>query len=100
MGLTFMLGRSFLTNDDPAPTVDVIRSNLKIYPYASEGVGLPIALVLQGGVQLGQNAEPQTAVFQRTRVSPSTPFHPTTSAITRCWLGSYKAKPRRCSTSS
>jgi hypothetical protein len=58
-----LLGRSFLTNDDPAPTVEVITSNMKIYPYAPGGVGLPIARFLEGGVQLGQNADPQKPVF-------------------------------------
>ncbi|WP_285671220.1 DUF1254 domain-containing protein [Paralimibaculum aggregatum] len=58
-----LLGRSFLTGDDPAPTVRVIRENLKIYPYAPGGVGLPIARFLEGGVQLGRNAEPKTPVF-------------------------------------
>ena len=29
-----LLGRSFLTDDDPAPTVETIKSTLKIYPYA------------------------------------------------------------------
>lgn len=58
-----ILGRSFLTNDDPAPTVEVIKSNLKIYPYAPGGVGLSIGRFLEGGVQLGANAEPRTPVF-------------------------------------
>ncbi|MCB1495374.1 MAG: DUF1254 domain-containing protein [Bauldia sp.] len=58
-----ILGRSFLTNDDPAPTVEVIKSNLKIYPYAPGGVGMSIARFLEGGVGLGRNAEPKTPVF-------------------------------------
>ena len=58
-----MLGRSFLTNDDPAPTVKVIKDNLKIYPYAPGGVGLSIARYLEGGMELGRNAEPKTPVF-------------------------------------
>jgi hypothetical protein len=58
-----MLGRSFLTKDDPAPTVKVIKDNLKIYPYAPGGVGLSIARYLEGGVELGRNAEPKTPVF-------------------------------------
>ena len=31
--LALMAGRSFLTDDDPAPTVERIKSTLKIYPY-------------------------------------------------------------------
>ncbi|MFD0986101.1 DUF1254 domain-containing protein [Methyloligella solikamskensis] len=58
-----ILGRSFLTNDDPAPTVKVIKDNLKIYPYAPGGVGMSIARYLEGGVQLGRNAEPKMPVF-------------------------------------
>lgn len=58
-----LLGRSFLTNDDPAPTVKVIKDNLKIYPYAPGGVGMSIARFLEGGVELGRNAEPKAPVF-------------------------------------
>lgn len=58
-----ILGRSFLTNDDPAPTVKVIKDNLKIYPYTPGGVGMSIARFLEGGVELGQNAQPKTPVF-------------------------------------
>ncbi|HML91398.1 DUF1254 domain-containing protein [Methyloceanibacter sp.] len=58
-----ILGRSFLTKDDPAPTVKVIKDNLKIYPFAPGGAGLSIARYLEGGVQLGRNAEPKTPVF-------------------------------------
>ncbi len=58
-----ILGRSFLTKDDPAPTVNVIKDNLRIYPYTPGGVGMSIARYLEGGVQLGRNAEPKTPVF-------------------------------------
>ena len=58
-----VLGRSFLTNDDPAPTVEVVKSNMKLYPYESGGVGLPIARYREGGVELGRNAEPKAPVF-------------------------------------
>ncbi|QDT32127.1 DUF1254 domain-containing protein [Thalassoglobus polymorphus] len=58
-----MLGRSFLTNDDPAPTVKVIKDNLRIYPYEPGGVGLSIARYLEGGVELGRNAEPKKPVY-------------------------------------
>ena len=58
-----MLGRAFLTKDDPAPTVEVIKSNLKIYPYAPGGVGLSIGRYLEGGVELGANAKPEMPVF-------------------------------------
>ncbi|RYH11111.1 DUF1254 domain-containing protein [Tropicimonas sp. IMCC6043] len=58
-----ILGRSFLTDNDPAPTVKVIKDHLKIYPYGPGGVGMSIARYLEGGVQLGRNAEPKTPVF-------------------------------------
>ena len=58
-----MLGRSFLTDDDPAPTVKVIKDALRIYPYAPGGVGLSIARYLEGGVELGRDAAPQTPVY-------------------------------------
>lgn len=58
-----MLGRSFLTNEDPAASVGVIKDNLKIYRYAPGGVGLSIARFLEGGVELDRNAEPKTPVF-------------------------------------
>lgn len=43
-----LLGRSFLIDNDPAPTVDVIKSHLKIYPYAEGGYGTSIATLLKG----------------------------------------------------
>lgn len=58
-----MLGRSFLTDDDPAPTVKVVKDNLKIYPYEPGGVGLPIARYLEGGIELSPNAEPKAPVY-------------------------------------
>jgi len=60
---TIILGRSFLTNDDPAPTVKVIKDNLRIYPYEPGGVGLPIARFLEGGVELGKAAKPNAPVY-------------------------------------
>ncbi|MFV0512252.1 MAG: DUF1254 domain-containing protein [Jhaorihella sp.] len=58
-----MLGRSFLTKDDPAPTVAVVKDHLKIYPYSPGGAGLSIARFLEGGVELGRNAEAKAPVF-------------------------------------
>jgi hypothetical protein len=46
-----LLGRSFLTDDDPAPTVDLIKRTLKLYPYAQGGFGTSIATLLEGDVQ-------------------------------------------------
>jgi hypothetical protein len=44
-----MLGRSFMENDDPAPTVATIKAATKIYPYTPGGAGTPVATLLQGG---------------------------------------------------
>jgi hypothetical protein len=48
---TLLLGRSFLTDDDPAPTVETIKSTLKLYPYAQGGFGTSIGTLLEGHVQ-------------------------------------------------
>ena len=58
-----MLGRSFLANnDDPAPTVAVIRDRLKIYPYAPGGYGSSIATLLKGQVPAGSAAPDEREV--------------------------------------
>ena len=44
--------RAFLTNNDPKPTVDMIKKHLKIYPYVAGGPGTSIATALQGKVNL------------------------------------------------
>jgi hypothetical protein len=46
-----LLGRSFMENDDPAPTVELIKQTLKLYPYAQGGSGTSIATLLEGDVQ-------------------------------------------------
>jgi len=57
-------GRMFLKDgSDPKPSVDVIKSTTKVYPYVPGGVGTSIAEFLGGGVQLGQIAEPPATVF-------------------------------------
>ena len=44
-----MLGRAFLDeNDDPAPTVALIKKTLKIYPYQPGGYGTSIGTALAG----------------------------------------------------
>jgi hypothetical protein len=48
-----LLGRSFINENpgqDPAPTVEVIKSTLKIYPYAQGGFGTSIGTLLEGHV--------------------------------------------------
>lgn len=58
-----LLGRSFLKNNDPAPTVAEIKATTRLYPYAPGGVGMPIARFLEGGAMMSKNAEPKTPVF-------------------------------------
>ena len=58
-----ILGRSFLENNDPKPTVDLIKSATKIYPYEVGGVGTSVAEFLGGGVKLGKISEPPATVF-------------------------------------
>lgn len=48
-----MLGRSFLQNDDPEPTANLIKNTLKIYPYAPGGYGTSVATLLEGEVRPG-----------------------------------------------
>jgi hypothetical protein len=47
--------RAFLTNNDPKPTVENIKRNLKIYPYTAGAYGTSIATALDGKVRLAQN---------------------------------------------
>jgi hypothetical protein len=58
-----VLGRSFINENpgqDPAPTVELIKRTLKIYPYAQGGWGTPIGTLLEGHVQpnLKPNGQP------------------------------------------
>ena len=43
-----VLGRSFLVDNDPVPTVDLIKKTLRIYPYTSGASGTTIASFLNG----------------------------------------------------
>lgn len=53
--------RAFLTNNDPKPTVAMIKKHMKIYPYTPGGVGTSIATALEGGVRLaGRTSTPST----------------------------------------
>lgn len=47
--------RSFLVNNDPKPTVELIKKHVKIYPYTPGGVGTSIATALDGAVRLAKN---------------------------------------------
>jgi len=49
--------RAFLTDNDPKPTVDVIKRHMKVYPYTPGGYGTSIATALEGKVALANNPE-------------------------------------------
>jgi hypothetical protein len=60
-----MLGRSFLQDGDPAPTVEVIKGKLKLYPYAPGAYGTAVATLLTGAVRPGAPAElPETTFVE------------------------------------
>ena len=58
-----ILGRSFLTDNDPKPTVETIKQTLKIYPYTPGGYGTSIATLLEGKVRAGQATPPPPTIF-------------------------------------
>ena len=43
-----------MANDDPKPTVELIKARTKIYPYEPGGVGTSIAEFLAGKAKLGR----------------------------------------------
>ena len=47
--------RGYLVDNDPKPTVENIKKNMKIYPYTPGGVGTSIATALEGKVRLEAN---------------------------------------------
>lgn len=56
-----VLGRSFLTDNDPAPTVAVIKNVIKLYPYTPGGTGTSIGSYLTGEAPtLGQSQNPMS----------------------------------------
>ena len=58
-----MLGRSFIQDDDPAPTVATIKSTLKIYPYTAGGPGTSVATLLRGECRSRAPAEVPATTF-------------------------------------
>ena len=60
-----LLGRSFMVDDDPAPTVETIKRTLKLYPYAQGGFGTSIASLLEGHVRPDEAAPiPETTFVE------------------------------------
>jgi len=65
--------RAFLTDNDPKPTVDLIKKTIKIYPYTPGGAGTSIATALEGKVRLGRNpAIPETKFVEASGKSFNT----------------------------
>jgi hypothetical protein len=58
-----MLGRSFIQDDDPAPTVATIKDRTKIYPYTPSGAGTSVATLLTGTVPFAPPAEVPATTF-------------------------------------
>ena len=58
-----ILGRAFMVDSDPAPTVEVIKRATKIYPYARGGFGTSIATLLEGQVQRDAPGQIPETVF-------------------------------------
>jgi hypothetical protein len=44
--------RAFLTDNDPKPTVELIKKTIKIYPYTPGAIGTSVATALEGKVRL------------------------------------------------
>ena len=75
--------RAFLTDNDPKPTVELIKNSLKIYPYTPGGVGTSIATALEGKVRLEVNPPVPQPSSLRPAGNRSTPFRQTTSHSSR-----------------
>jgi hypothetical protein len=61
-----LIGRAFINEnpgDDPGPTVDRIKEQLKVYPYAAGGLGSSIGAYLTGKGPLGKPAAPASPRF-------------------------------------
>ena len=61
-----LLGRSFLADNDPSPTVATIKSTTRIYPYAQGGHGTSVATLLEGrqGAPTPPAAIPETVFVE------------------------------------
>jgi hypothetical protein len=57
--------RAFLKDNDPRPTVELIKRTIKIYPYTAGGIGTSIATALDGKVPLARNPPvPETKLVE------------------------------------
>ena len=58
-----LMGRSFMENNDPKPTVELIKKATKIYPFKPGGLGTSVAAFLTGKTTLAKIAPPPPTVF-------------------------------------
>ena len=58
-----LLGRAFLVNNDPKPTVETIKNTLKIYPYVPGSYGTSIGSFVTGKAPLAPLSKPSTLTF-------------------------------------
>jgi hypothetical protein len=58
-----LLGRSFMENNDPKPTAELIKKATKIYPFEAGGLGTSVAEFLRGKAKLARLTEPPPTVF-------------------------------------
>ncbi len=58
-----LLGRSFMEDSDPRPTVEKIKNTLKVYPYVPGGTGTSIATLLEGDAHPGTPISPPDTRF-------------------------------------
>ena len=65
--------RAFLTDNDPKPTVELIKKTIKIYPYTPGAVGTSIATALEGKVKLEATPPvPETKILDASGKSYNT----------------------------
>ena len=60
-----LLGRAFLVNNDPKPTVETIKNTLKIYPYVPGSYGTSIGSFVTGKAPLAPLSKPGTLDLRR-----------------------------------
>jgi hypothetical protein len=58
-----MLFRAFLENNNPAPSIALVKETLKVYPYKAGGFGNSIASFLAGEAPLGKAPNPTAPRF-------------------------------------
>ncbi len=87
--------RAFMVNNDPKPTVELIKKGLKIYPFTPGGFGTSIATRLEGKVRLeAQSARAADKVRRGRAASPSIPFRRTILPSSRWSINSSRRNRR------